>query len=88
MVHILLTNLAGWLGAACILLAFWLLTHKATHSHSYAYLGLNLIGGALLALETYLHESYASFALNAVWVIIAVYGLGWAHRRKEPKKDR
>lgn len=83
-----LTTLAGWFGAACILLAFWLLTHKVTHSHSYKYLGLNLIGGALLAIETYLHESYASFALNAVWVLIAVYGLGWAHKRKEPRRSR
>ena len=83
-----ITLLASWLGAACILLAFWLLTHKVIHSHSYTYLGLNLIGGALLAIDTYRHESYASFTLNAVWVLIAIYGLGWAHKRKEAKLKR
>ncbi|RJQ22107.1 hypothetical protein C4580_01380 [Candidatus Woesearchaeota archaeon] len=83
-----LTTFAGWIGAACILLAFWLLTHKVAHSHSYIYLGLNLVGGFLLAIETYVHDSYASFALNSVWVIIAIYGLGWAHRRREPKKHQ
>ncbi len=73
----------GLIGAACILLAFWLLTHKVVHSHSKTYLGLNLVGGILLAFETYTHESFASFALNIIWVAIAIYGLGWAHRRKE-----
>ena len=81
-------DIIGWLGAALILLAFWLLTHKVTHSHSYTYLLLNLAGVLLLAIETRRHESYASFVLNVVWVLIAIYGLGWAHRRKEAKLKR
>ena len=83
-----LFNSIGWLGAACILLAFWLLTHKATHSHSYSYLGLNLLGGLFLSVETFTHESYASFVLNLCWILVAVYGLGWAHKRKAPKLKR
>lgn len=78
----------GVLGAALILLAFWFLTHKVIHSHSYEYLLLNLIGGVLLATETYRHESYASFALNIVWALVALYGLFWAHKRKEAKLKR
>ena len=78
----------GWIGAFLILLAFWLLTHKVVHSHSYEYLILNFIGGLFLAYETFQHESYASFILNVVWVLIAVYGIGWAHRRKPAKLKR
>lgn len=74
-------DIVGWLGAFCILLAFFLLTHKTIRSHSWTYLGLNLAGGVLLAVETFAHESHAAFTLNVVWVIVAVYGLVWAHKR-------
>ena len=84
----MIVELSGWIGAACILAAFWLLTHKAVHSHSYTYLGLNLIGGLFLFHETYTHESNASAVLNIVWVAIAIYGLGWAHKLKEVKMER
>jgi len=81
-------DVVGWMGAALILLAFWLLTHKVVHSHSYEYLFLNLLGGFFLAFETWRHGSLASFALNVIWVAIAIYGIGWAHKRREPKKKR
>jgi hypothetical protein len=85
---ILFTDIPGWIGAFFILLAFWLLTHKVVHSHSYTYLGFNLIGGALLAFETWQKSSHASFVLNIIWMFVAIYGLGWAHRRKEVKLKR
>lgn len=78
----------GWAGAALILLAFWLLTHKVVHSHSYTYLGLNLVGGIMLMYEAWIHESHAAFTLNIIWIIVAVYGLGWAHKRREVKLKR
>ena len=78
----------GWIGAFFILLAFWLLTHKVVHSHSFTYLGLNLAGGVFLVLEGWLHESYSAVALNVIWVFIAIYGLGWAHKRKSPKMKK
>lgn len=84
----LYVDFVGWVGAFLILLAFWLLTHRVVHSHSYEYLFLNLAGGSLLAFETWRANSYASFVLNVVWVFIAIYGLGWAHRRKEAKLRR
>jgi len=83
----LFENFAGWVGAFLILLAFWLLTHKVVHSHSHTYLGLNLLGGLALASETWRQSAYASFVLNVCWVIIAVYGVGWAHRRRAPKLE-
>ena len=81
-------DLAGILGAFLVLLAFWLLTHKVIHSHSYIYLGLNFAGGLALAFETWTRGARASFALNIIWAGIAIYGLGWAHKRKSPKMKR
>ncbi len=88
MIVILINEIIGWTGAAAILLAFWLLTHKVVHSHSYVYLGLNLLGGVALAYEAWTHLSHASFVLNLIWIAIAIYGLGWAHKRKAPKLKR
>ena len=82
------TELPGWIGAFGIVLAFWLLTHKVTHSHSLLYLGINLVAGILLAYDAWVHNTMAGLALNVVWIVIAVYGLGWAHRRKSPRLER
>ncbi len=80
--------LYGWIGAALILLSFWLLTHKVVHSHSYTYLYLNLMGATFLMYETWRLRAHASFVLNLIWVFIAIYGLGWAHKRTAPKLKR
>lgn len=82
------SEVPGWIGAVFIILAFWLLTHKVTHSHSYLYMGLNLIAGLLLAYDAWVHKTMAGLTLNIVWIVIAVYGLGWAHKRKTPKLSR
>lgn len=76
----------GWIGAILILLAYWLLTHKVTHSHSYLYQGLNLVGGLTLVFEAWAKNSYPVILLNVVWVMVAIYGLLWAHKRKDPRK--
>lgn len=73
----------GWAGTVCILVAFFLLTHKTVHSHSLAYLGLNLIGGVLLAVDTFADASFPAFSLNMVWVLIALYGLVRAREEKK-----
>ncbi len=88
MIGILFADIPGWIGAFFILLAFWLLTHKVVHSHSYTYLAFNLLGGLLLGYDAYSHNTYAGLVLNIVWVVIAIYGIGWAHKRKAPKLKR
>jgi formate hydrogenlyase subunit 3/multisubunit Na+/H+ antiporter MnhD subunit len=87
-VIIIFADIPGWIGAFFILLAFWLLTHKVVHSHSYTYMMLNLFGGILLAFDAWSHNTYAGFVLNLVWICIAVYGIGWAHKRKPVKLKR
>lgn len=84
----IVTELPGWIGAFGIVLAFWLLTHKATHSHSFLYLGLNVLAGILLAYDAWVHKTMAGLTLNIVWIVIAIYGIGWAHKRKEVKLKR
>lgn len=82
----LVSELPGWIGAIFIILAFWLLTHKVVRSHSKVYFTLNLLAGILLSYDAVVHGTSAGLAINIVWIVIAVYGLGWAHKRKAPKK--
>jgi len=88
MIGVWVAQFSGWIGAACILLAFWLLVHKVVHSHSYTYLSLNIFGGLFLFHETFTHGVHASAALNIIWVAIAVYGLVLGHKRKDVKLKR
>ena len=88
MIVILFADIPGWIGAVLIVLAFWLLTHKVVHSHSRAYLYLNLIAGLLLGYDAYVHQTFAGLSINIVWIVIALYGLGWAHKRRPPKLKR
>jgi hypothetical protein len=87
-IRILFTDIPGWIGAVLILIAFWLLTHRVVHSHSYPYLGLNLVAGILLGYDAWVHRTYAGLSINIAWVLIALYGLGWAHKRKPPVLKR
>lgn len=73
--------IAGMMGAICVVLAFFLLTHKTITSHSKAYLWLNLIGASLVGIETYSAGSLAAFMLNVVWIAISLYGLVHARKR-------
>lgn len=84
----LASEIPGWFGAIFIILAFWMLTHKVVHSHSKVYFTLNLLAGILLAYDAAVHRTSAGLAINIVWIVIAVYGLGWAHKRKEAKLKR
>ncbi len=68
-------DLAGWLGAVLILLAYFLNVKGVVVATSALFLWLNLLGAVLIALNTYSLHAYAATALNVVWGVVAVYGL-------------
>ncbi len=70
-----LIDLAGWLGAVLILLAYFLNVRSVVASTSRLFLWLNLLGAALIAVNTYALHAYAATALNVVWGVVAIYGL-------------
>ena len=77
----LLVDVAGWIGAALILIAYYLITKRIVDAKSRLYHSLNLIGGAGLAYNTYVYTAYPSTIVNIFWIAIAVYGL-WESLRK------
>ena len=61
----LLIEIAGWTGAALVLLAYFLLTHKKLDRESKIYHGMNLVGGLLAGVNAVINQAYPYAALNA-----------------------
>ncbi|MGH2616827.1 MAG: CBU_0592 family membrane protein [Thermomicrobiales bacterium] len=69
------------LGAAMILAAFALHQFAGLDRHGYPYLLLNLTGAAILAVLAGKHQQWGFFLLQAVWAIVAAWGVFGLVRR-------
>jgi hypothetical protein len=75
----LMIDVAGWIGAAALLSAYWLVsTHRAS-GNSTMYQGLNLLGSVLVLINSLYYGAYPSVGVNGVWILIGVYALA-AHK--------
>ncbi len=72
----LLVELAGWVGAAALLLAYGLVSHGRLSGRSTAFQLLNLTGAAGLLTNGIWHGAWPSAALNGVWLVIGAAALG------------
>ena len=68
-------EVAGWVGAACILLAYLLLSLGKLGGRSVAYQILNLAGAVGFVINGWWHRAIPNAAMNVVWAGIAVYAL-------------
>jgi hypothetical protein len=68
-------ELAGWLGAGALLLAFGLGATGVVDPSSVAYLALNLFGALGLAYVSLSRRAYSPAVLNMVWAVIAALSL-------------
>jgi hypothetical protein len=73
-----LYEVVGWIGAACVLLAYVIVTRFGT---SRGYHLLNLLGAAGLLVNALHHRAFPSTFVNIVWAIIAVWGLRLTAKR-------
>jgi hypothetical protein len=62
----------GVIGAGITLFAFYLVTTKRVESQSGRYQGLNVVGGAILALYSGLLGGWEAVVLNLIWLSVAV----------------
>ena len=82
---ITLIDVAGWLGVLLLLAAYGLVSTGKTEGDSVSYQGLNLIGGALLIVNSFHFGAYPSVGINIAWVGIGIYALARrGTRRKIP----
>jgi hypothetical protein len=70
----------GWMGAAALLVAYAMISHKKLEGDSAAYQLLNISGSLLLAANTIFYGSYPSTFVNLIWAGIAVFSIA-ARRR-------
>lgn len=69
----------GWVGAAALLVAYGMVSHKKLEGDSSTYQLLNISGSILLAANTIFYGSYPSTFVNLIWAVIAVVAIA---RRK------
>jgi hypothetical protein len=69
-----LVEVAGWAGAALLLLGYGLLAMGRLTSGA-RYHALNVVGAAGLGLNGAYHGAFPSVALNLVWVALGVLAL-------------
>jgi hypothetical protein len=66
----------GWVGAAALLVAYAMVSHKKLEGDSPTYQLLNITGSLLLAANTIFYGSYPSTFVNLIWAGIAVFAIG------------
>jgi len=63
-------EVAGWVGAALILLAYLLLSAGRMTGQSLTYQGMNVVGAAGFVINGWWHGAIPSAALNVLWLLI------------------
>jgi hypothetical protein len=67
-----LEELAGWIGAILVLIAYCMVTLGKAKAESTNFQLINIIGAAFLVFYTYSLKAYASMSVNIIWVLIGV----------------
>ncbi len=65
-----LVEIAGWTGAALILLAYALLSAGRLTGRSLSYQLMNVVGAAGFVINGWWHGALPSAALNVLWLLI------------------
>ncbi len=63
-------EIIGWLGAAMLLVAYYLIQNKKVDHDSQVYIMLNVLGAFFLMINTWSHKAYPSTITNFIWLII------------------
>jgi hypothetical protein len=77
-----LVDIAGWIGMALLIGAYALVTTGRILGPSLRFQLMNLVGGALLMVNSAWYGAWPSAALNLVWVVIGTTGLVRARLRR------
>ena len=70
------SHIIGTGGAALLLFAYFLVSKGKVDGKSKFYQLLNVVGSAMLAVNTGFFTAWPSFGLNIIWIFIGVTALG------------
>ena len=66
-------EIAGWVGALLILLAYLLLSAGRLTGQSLVYQGMNVVGAAGFIVNGWWHGALPSATLNVLWLMIGLF---------------
>jgi hypothetical protein len=78
---VIIVNVVGWIGMACLIGAYVLVTLGRISGPGLTFQLMNLVGGGFLMVNSAYYGAWPSAALNVVWVIIGTAGLVRARLR-------
>ena len=79
-------DVGGWLGAALLLLAYYLVSTGKVRGSSLRYQALNIVGSLLLGANAFYYGAMPSVGIDIAWIGIGVLAL--MHRSKRsPQAD-
>ena len=84
----LLIELGGWIGTAALLLAYGMVSTSRLAGDSVPYQALNLLGGALVLVNSFYHGAMPSVAVNVFWVAIGLFALGRVFVSRREKRGQ
>ena len=68
----MLVEIAGWIGAALVLLSYALVSLGRLAPRTLLNQGLNIVGASGLAWNGVVHRAWPIVALDAIWVLVGV----------------
>jgi len=78
----LLIDILGWLGVVLLLAAYALVSAKKLAGDAVLFQGMNMLGGALVLVNSFYYHAYPSVGVNIAWIAIALWTLGRRARRR------
>ena len=81
MTYDLLSNILGWIGAVLLLGAYALVSTGKLEGESLPFQLLNLLGSALLIVNSFHYGAYPSVGVNVIWIGIAALAIIRARAR-------
>lgn len=77
-----LPDLIGLLGVALILIAYFALQTERIAAEDWRFSAINGLGAILIMISLYYTFNLASFVIEIFWLMISLYGLWKAWRRR------
>lgn len=71
----ILVEVFGWVGAACLLGAFYINSRNIYPATSIVSLSINIVGAVGLLVNGLYHGALPSVGLNGVWILVGVTAL-------------
>lgn len=77
-----LTELIGWIGTLCIVLAYSLLSFNKIEEDNRRYILLNLFGAIGVGFNVFTQHAWPAFTLQIVWGVVALISLVKTFRKR------